>query len=591
MKAKHLAITTISLLLLGSTALADRQLEKAEILAIFEELTSRPTNAWISEGTIRATHEEYRAPETTSSSEINSQIQKAIQEHQNNPNERVLTEELQKMLLDAIPFNVRYELSNEYTMNSTVLVEYDGSRFNWEIDVKSRTDSVRPDASLANNYMTKEFNMDWNRSRAFTWDGSKYTLYSRSANYALVDTKGRLPHVVSGPLTAGVIPWGYNDFTYSRLSSISSSGEEKDVVGGTQIHLTLKMSDSTVLLVMNPKMDYALISTLEERSETTTSTEYANHRLISGRWVPMAISIEEYDRWTNKLLGYDVWSFSSVSTSTPVLSAFSVAFEPDALIEYHSPLSNRALTYRYTPMLDMDALLSERLNVIASRGTRTQNCATVALRYAALQLGRDMTDQQLARLVDNTGGTSLKAMKDMAINMGLHARAVRTDVEGLKNLNGCQAILHFPGKNHFVVLGDIDNSHVWCVDLASDRFCYQANIHFLGMDWTEGTVLLVSDGAIPDGFSEIADTELRVISGGDGYTCSELLQEEDVYFCSYFCDGSYEYYPERWGCEEAESGMCLMSKMLSCAEAPCLSSWRNDCYTGEWHFSYMYACE
>jgi len=590
MKAKHLTITVISLLLMGSSALADRQLQRSEILEIFERVTSQPTRAWIPAGTIRAAHEEYRAPETTSSSAINGQIQQEIQEHQNNPGKQVLTEELQKMALDAIPFNVRYRLSNEYTMNSTVLVEYDGSRFNWEIDVKSRTDSVRPDASLASNYMTREFNMNWNRSRAFTWDGSRYTLYSRSANYAMVDTKGRLPHVVSGPLTAGVVPWGYNDFTYGRLSSISSSGEEKDVNGGTQVHLTLKMSYGTMLLVMDPARDYALISTLEEGSEKTVATEYANHRLVSGRWVPMAISIEEYDRWTNKLLGYDVWSFSSVSGSTPMLSRFNVAYEPDALIEYHSPLSDRALTYRHTPMLDMDMLLSERLNVVASEGTRTQNCGTTALKYAALQLGRDVADQQLARLIDDAGGTSLKAMKDMAINLGLNARAVRTDVEGLKNLNGCQAILHIPGRNHFVALADIDDSHVWCVDLASDRFCYQASIHFLGMDWTEGTVLLVSDRAIPNGFTEIADTELQAISGGSGYECSEQLQEDDVYYCTGFCEGTYEYYPERWGCEATESGMCIMDLFLSCAQAACLNNWRTGCYTGEWYFYYMYAC-
>lgn len=590
MKAKHLAITTISLLFLGSTAHADRQLQRAEILAIFEELISRPMNTWVSSGTIRASHEEYRAPETTSSAVINSRIQQEIQEHQSNPGKQVLTEDLQKMALDAIPFNVRYRLSNEYTMNSSVLVEYDGRRFNWEIDVKSRTDSVRPDASLTNNYMTREFNLNWNRNRVFTWDGSKYTLYSRSTNYALVDTRGRLPHVVTGPLTAGVVPWGYDNFTYSRLSSMSSSAEERDVVGGTQIHLTLNMSGGTMLLVMDPQRDYALISVLEEGSETMTSIEYSNHRLVSGRWVPMAISIEEYDRWTNKVLGYDVWRFSSVSGSTPVLSTFSVAFEPDALIEYHSPLSDRALTYRHTPMLDMDLLLSERLNVVASQGAGIQNCATTAMKYAAMQLGRDVTDQQLARLVDDAGGTSLKAMKDMAINLGLNARAVRTDVEGLKNLNGCQAILHIPGKNHFVALGDIDDNHVWCVDLTNDRFCYQANIHFFGMDWTEGTVLLVSDRAIPDEFAEIGDTELRGISGGDGYECSEQIQEEDTYFCSAYCDGTYEYYPERWGCASAPSGMCIMSLMLSFAQAACLDNWRTDCTTGEFYFSYMYAC-
>ena len=594
MKTKHLAIATISLLLLGQAALADRQLQRAEILTIFEALTSRPTRTWIAAGTIRASHEEYRAPETTSSSVINSQIQREIQEYQNSKNKRELTAELQKMTLDAIPFNVRYRLSNEYTMNSRVVVEYDGNRFNWEINVTSRSDSVRPSSSLTSNFMTNEFNMKWNRNREFTWDGSKYTMYSRSANYAMVDTKGLVPHVVTGPLTAGVIPWGYGDFRYSNLSSMSSTGEEKDVNGQTQIHITLKMSDGTdMLLVMDADRDYALISTLMERGNTTISTQYDNYRRVSGRWVAMAISIEKYDRWTNKLLAYDVWNFTSVSGGAPVLSSFDVAIEPDALIEYHSPVSDKPLKYRYSPMLDMDVLLTARLNHAASEGTQAQNCATAAMKYAVSQLGRDVGDKQLARLLDGTGGgTSLEAMKDFAINQGLYARAVRTDVNGLKNLNGCQAILHIPGKSHYVALGDIDSDHIWCIDLANDKFCYQKNIHFFGMDWTEGTVLLVSDRPIPDGFDEIADSELRVISGGEGhgYDCADLLQESDVYYCSYYCEGYYEYYPERWGCESAESGYCTSDEMLRSADAPCINNWRDDCYTGEWTFYYMYAC-
>ena len=59
------------------------------------------------------------------------------------------------MKLDAIPFNVRYKLSNEWAMSSHVTVKYDNGRFYWEINVDSRSDSVKPDASLAGNYMTQ----------------------------------------------------------------------------------------------------------------------------------------------------------------------------------------------------------------------------------------------------------------------------------------------------------------------------------------------------------------------------------------------------------------------------------------------------
>jgi hypothetical protein len=244
-------------------------------------------------------------------------------------------------------------------------------------------------------------------------------------------------------------------------------------------------------------------------------------------------------------------------------------------------------------MLDMDVLLAERLNFTASQGAQAQNCATAALKYTTSQLGRDVSDKQLARLVDGAnGGTSLKAMKDFAINQGLYAQAVRTDLNSLKDLNGCQAILHIPGKNHFVMLGDIDSDHVWCIDLANDRFCYQANIHFFGMDWSEGTVLLVSDRPILGEFPEITDGELSAIRGGEGYTCTDLLQEDEVIYCTYWCEGSYEYYPERWGCESAESGMCIESEMLRSASSSCIIEiiWDDCTVTGEWDLYYMLAC-
>ncbi|MEJ2703151.1 MAG: hypothetical protein P8Z79_11980, partial [Sedimentisphaerales bacterium] len=169
MKTRHIVLATLFLLMLAPVGLADRQLDRAEILDIFKTLTSRPMTTWVDAGTIKAAHEEYRAPQTTDENQINSRIQQAIQEYQSSNNKQELTPALQKMKLDAIPFNVRHELSNEYTMNSAVLVEYDGNRFNWEINVTSRKDSVTPGASLSGNFMTNDFNMRWNGKRALTF--------------------------------------------------------------------------------------------------------------------------------------------------------------------------------------------------------------------------------------------------------------------------------------------------------------------------------------------------------------------------------------------------------------------------------------
>ncbi|MHC4681818.1 MAG: hypothetical protein ACYTEK_24400, partial [Planctomycetota bacterium] len=93
---------------------------------------------------------------------------------------------------------------------------------------------------------------------------------------------------------------------------------------------------------------------------------------------------------------------------------------------------------------------------------------------------------------------------------------------------------------------------------------------------------------------DIDDAGLRTITGGAGYTCTDLLQEYDVVYCTYDCDGYYEVYPTRWGCEEAESGSCQSSRYLRSAESPCIEDpydpWDCD-ITGDWDFHYMRACD
>ena len=593
MKTKHFVLTILCLFSLSGIAFGDRQLERSEILQILQKLTSQPRKTWISAGTIQATHEEYVAPKITNASTISTEITKALQEYQNNPDKLELTEELQKMKFDAIPFNVRYRLSNEYTMNSSVVVKYDGERFNWEISVNSRTDSVKPDPDLEGNDMTKDFDLAWNTRRRFTWDGEKYTIYSLSGNNAMVDTTDSVPHVVNGPLTAGLVPWGYGLYTYKNLSTAASSATEMNINGQTQIHLTLSSTDgSEMSFVLDTDKDYALVSYVIEGVDTTISTEYAGYRKVAGYWIPMTISIERYDALTNRLLASDIWDLTSVSGSTPSLGSFSVAYEADALIEYHSPVTDKPVMYGYSHMLNTDLLLAERLDFAASEGIQAQNCATASMKYAASQLGKDVTDRQLAKLVSGPNqDTSLHAMKDLALSLGLYCRAVRTDIQTLRNLSGCQVILHIPKKNHFVVLGDIDSESVWSIDLTKDKFCYRTDINFFGMDWTEGIALLVSDRPIMYGSNDIDDGGLRAITGGTGYTCTSLLQEYDVTYCDYDCWGYYEYYPTRYGCETAESGYCMSSKMLSCAECPCILDYDMDCsVNGDWVFHYMRAC-
>ena len=602
MKTKHFALAAILLSFASSNVLADRSLDRAEILQIFQKLTSQPRKTWISAGTIEAEHTEYRAPRTTDVNEINSIILERIQQYQDNPNKRELTEDMQKMTLDAMPFNVRYRLSNEYTMNSTVTVRYDGDRFYWEINVNSRSDSVKPGRDLEGNFITGEFNLDWNARRIFAWDGEQYTTYSLSGNSAMVHASGDMPHAVNGPLTAGLTPWGYGYYEYENLCNLESSAVEEDVDGQRQVRLTLHISGgSEMVLVLDPEKDYATVScTKSKLSNSVTVGQYSDYRLISGGWVPTTILIERYEAGANRLLASDLWNFTMISSDVPTGDSFRVKYESDALIEYRSHVTDRPLIYRYSDIVDTDLLLAERLTTAAFEDTQARNCATIAVKHAASQLGKNVTDQQLAGLIeepDNT--TSLYAMKEFVQGLGLYCRAVNTDIQTLQGLYGCQAILHIPGKKHFTVLGYVDDGYVWSIDLANNRFFYRTDISFFGMDWSEGTALLVSDQPIEieANFAEIGDMELHSIIGGSGYTCTKLVQEEDWILCEVVlgeCMGLFWYYYERWGCEAAPSGSCTHEKMVRYQTSPCIEDpyWPDMCYiTCEWDYYYMRACE
>ncbi|MHC4626687.1 MAG: cysteine peptidase family C39 domain-containing protein, partial [Planctomycetota bacterium] len=188
-----------------------------------------------------------------------------------------------------------------------------------------------------------------------------------------------------------------------------------------------------------------------------TATTRGHYQAVSGRLVPTTIEIEQRDALTNRVLATDFWNFNSINGSTPAITDFSIEYTTDDIIEYKSPVIDKAVVYRYSPMIDVQLLLAERLAFAASEAGREQNCATASLRWVTAQLGRDVADDQLAQLVKGTNGvTSLRRMKEFAQRQGLHCRVVKTDLETLRRLDDCEAILHMPKKNHFVTLGDID---------------------------------------------------------------------------------------------------------------------------------------
>jgi hypothetical protein len=593
---KNINLVYLSLVIFTTcSAFADGPLERNEVLQIFQTLTSNPQQTWVQAGTITANHQEYQAAKTTDVNEIRRQTKEAISEYRNNTYKRELTDDEQLMALDAIPFNTRYKLTNEYTMNSVALVKYDGTRFYWEINVTSRQDSVKPDKKLAGNYMAKQFDLNWNQKRIFVWDGEKYTTYFLPCNQAMVDSTGTTPHNVNGPLTAGFIPWGFGYYTYANLSASESSAVETSVGGQSQINLTTIRPDGLRdLFILDPQKDYAVLSHLiYKENYLVSSRQYSNFQRISSKWVPFSILIEHFEQTTSRLLSRDVWDITSVDVNAPQGYEFAINYQADALIE-HSVFSKiEPEVYRYSPNADINLLLADRMEFVSKQGTLPQNCATAALKYTASRLGKNLTDQQLSQLVNEDGRTSLDAIKQLAQSQGLYCQAVRTNLETLRSLN-CRAILYLPGKEHFVALEYIDDKYVWLVDLSGHNFYYHTDINFFDMDWADGTAILLSNSPIGGDLQEINSADLLTITGL-GYQCTKLLQGYDVIYCSQIgglCGGLYTEFPTRYGCESGE-GSCSTSVKTKYMETPCLIDpyYPDECAIYcDWTTYYMRAC-
>ena len=152
MKTMHRAFTVLTLLYVSGFVVAERQLERDEILQMFRVLTDQPRDTWIQNGVIRAEHLEYKA-------------------------------------------------STELIMESTVTVRYDGNRFYWKINI----DSCSAEQEISERVSRDRIDLERNARRVFIWDGQKYMMYFRPGNHAIVtEDTSEIPVAVNGPLTGNL---------------------------------------------------------------------------------------------------------------------------------------------------------------------------------------------------------------------------------------------------------------------------------------------------------------------------------------------------------------------------------------------------
>ncbi len=310
MKKRCSIIIFAILLLTNNIALASRQLEKDEILEIIKTLTDQSISTWIPYGTIKGTHIEYSA-------------------------------------------------SDGSIIESIEQVKYDGNRFFWEINISSQ--------KHAGDNIPKELTRDLknNAERIFVWDGERYSMYFATTNNAIVfEGSGQIPVNVNGPLTAGIIPWGFGAYSYANLSTAKLSAMENYK---EQIVLTVKEENlPEMVFLLDPSQNYAVLTYCLNNDEGSTiiKKDYADFKLTGNRLIPTSIIIEHYDQSSNSsdLLSRDEWDITSISLNPPKPSEFVVPYQKNAFIEFRTSSAGMPLSYHFSDTIDTESLLQKRLD-------------------------------------------------------------------------------------------------------------------------------------------------------------------------------------------------------------------------------------
>jgi peptidase C39-like protein len=603
----------IGLLIISGVAWADRPLNQEEITQIVQMLTNQSRKYWIPSGSIYGRYQKYRAPKLTDPKQVQEKIEQELHTHIHNPHKIELTQKLQEMTCNAIPLNIRFKYMNELTMVTEEKVQTDGDKFIWDISVLSRDDSI-----LIRNreFRDNHSNLQRNAKRRFTWDGENYTCYFKSAGQAIIkEAPLQVPVVVNGPLTAGIIPWGFGRYAFDYLNSAVKSGIEVEEDNLTQIHLTLERSDGEeMFFILDPNRNFSTNSYAHLQADGTLSLySYENHQLFAEYWVPTHIRIERYQNQggSSRLLGYDDWTLYFISLDTPPDNTYQVEYTKDTLVEYYPNGLNHSLRYRHINTestkynIEEKVLLAERLKRSISPSPYLHNCATTALQYIAFQFGVDLEDSEVAELVDSENhSTSLYSLEEYIHRLGLYIRTVKMDLITLQANAFYPAIIYLPAEQHFVVLGNIDSKYVRLIDLTEDHFFYRLTHDQFTQEWQEGIVQFISDHPIvltgkADDVNEVQRKEIQGLQDCTFgcFACTQMLQDDKTILCSepvYECGGTYRIYSRRYGCKPADSGTCLGAGMLRYIESPCIEDYSHpgQCtVTGEWISYSMRACD
>lgn len=590
---KKITIPIVCLFLV-SNVLADTILNKDQIVDILKSLTQRQQKTWIESGAIAAEHTEYQWPLVSDEKQVQAEIEKELAAYASSTDKAETDKQLQQMKVDAIPFNVRYRLTNESTMVSDVVIKYDDGKFLWQIDVKSRTDTVKPSADLQSNEKTEDFKLFSNQKRIFAWDGQKYIRYFSPINHAIITAE---PSGVNGPLTAGLTMWGYDNYSLEKLSAATISGFEKQVDGKTLLEISIINGDIQETITLDPAKNYATLEKIIVKEKYKTVTTLQDYQLVAGSWCPKGIAIETTDITDNRLISRDIWQINSIDTKALADEDFNVQYETNSLIEdlrFGEPLQYNTPSPEGPSVnaVDIEKLIGDRLNIVATTENKP-NCAAIALKVASDRLGITGDFTNIANLIDNAKTTNMLTLGKAAEKLGLYSLAVKVDITQLSQMKDCQIILYLPKENHYVVFGGMDNRNIHLINLDSKKFYYSKSVEQFAQDW-QGTAMIVSKQNLKDAdFALLGQNELEQIFGAATCSaCNTTIQSSTDIPCvligSYCTTHRITY--ARLGCGPAQSGSCSTSTMIGGIQESCTNNGGSCTGNGNWTSYYISAC-
>ncbi len=613
-----------------------RSLSPSEVQSLLKGLASCPAETWMSTGTVTGTviEESWPAYDYTDR-EISSRVASEMESFEANPPASFVDAQYLFDHWEAIPYNVRYCYRASSRMEERFQIHLDHEKFRWQTNLVRFQDlmAVRDDAIVPYHltsederffarrrppaHASRRFNPDWNQQNTVAWDGQEFLIHNYSPkhliNHAHRQVTPVLPCARPAPLTAGLIPWGKGIYSLENLTQATVTGTETRVDGLPRtelvIHNGIGSSRVRVTAAWVPKTTpqgrpaHALVASEVLRGDQwALSVSLSGHIWLENRWVPTQI-VSEHPR-------------VRYGAERRVRETFLLEFHPgqenghdmrpsmkDAWVEYQAPGMPDPLRYQMSETLDSELLLQEKMGLMlaASEGRErvprhnmnpgpSQNCATLALGYAARSLGRPIVEKELASSVDSTGKTSLADLQRLARRRGLHCEIIQTDIDSLALLPACQIILYLPDEGHFALLGDVDTFDVWLIDFQKNTFLYALNKHKFTAQWAEGVALVLSEQslAFPSHLHIKSLPHSRLVNtrGGLSYDCTKLIQNGHIHDvpCPVDppCHGMEEDYAWIWGCEPSETGQCTSFTQWAKKQANCTPSGANpgECTAG-----------